>query len=99
MRMTLLKVCSAAVQGLFVLLILFWVFLAAKLGYLRFVGGPERVRTYLVHISTFNPPFSSSALAPAEQIQAAYQGLFLLLAITWGLRELSTILRRRVGDP
>jgi len=97
MRAVSLRVLSWAVQGLFTLLGLFWVFLFAKLAYLQSVGGAERVRGYLAHIGTVSPPFSTSLLNPVQQVQAAYQALFLLLAITWGLRELSAVLRSQLS--
>jgi hypothetical protein len=96
MRAVFLKVLLWTVQGLFTLLVFFWAFLLTKLAYLQSVGGAERVRAYIVHISTVGRPFSTSVLNPVQQVQTAYQALFLLLAITWGLRELTAVLRNQL---
>jgi hypothetical protein len=96
MRAVFVKVLLWTVQGLFTLLVFFWAFLLAKLAYLQSVGGAERVRTYIMHISTVSRSFSTEVLNPVQQVQAAYQALFLLLAITWGLRELSAVLRNQL---
>jgi hypothetical protein len=92
--LTCIKLLFGAIQLLLGTLLLFWVLLLGKLGYLCLTGGPQRVRAYLLHISGVYWVFPHANPDTAALGERVYQALFLLLAMTWALREVVPTLHK-----
>ena len=95
MKVTLIKITLQFAQILFVSLITFWILLFVTFARVLAAGGREKLRGYILHITDSHSLFAYSPSDPAQSIETAYQVFFVLLALTWGLRELTRILHRR----
>jgi hypothetical protein len=59
-------------------------------------GGTERMRDYILHVTDTHRLIPYTPPDKAGLVETAYQALLLLLAITWGMRELTQYLRKRL---